>query len=593
MVVKAEADYLFEVSWEVCNKVGGISTVIKTKTPEIQKYYKNFFLIGPYFKKNAEIELDSKEPPMFLKKAFDRAEALNVKCYFGEWGIVKGSPFTILIDFSRLIDKKNDIKKDLWDKYKVDSLSAGWDFEEPIIFSYAVYILLREIESELKGKKLIVHCHEWMTGASALWLKAANSTFKSVFTTHATMLGRTITGSGGNLYEYIDKIKPLDASYAHHIEAKHLTEVACAQNCHVFTTVSEITGLEGEKLLGKKPDMILPNGIDFSRFPTFEEAAIKHVTSREKIKEFIAFHFFPHYPFDIDKLLIFFITGRFEFRDKGIDITIDALARLNDRLKEENYEKHIVTIFWVPVNHYGVKVELLENKNYYFHIKNYVLGHSESILRQVLFDFLCHKSVGGETLFTKDFIREMKKDLLHFTRGGNPLFCTHYIDNEEENEIIKYLIKNGLDNRQDDKIKVIYMPVYLDGEDQLINMPYETAIAGCHLGMFPSYYEPWGYTPMECAGMGVPAVTSDLAGFGLYIKDKIREKNPGIFVIERKGKSYEESVKKMADVLYRFAMFDNENRNENKIRAKEIVMSCSWTNFAPYYIEAHNLALKK
>ncbi len=591
--VEPSAEYLYEVSWEVCNKVGGIHTVLKSKAAVMKQRYRHYTLIGPYFEKKAALELEEQVPPKDVAKAFKALAQEGITCYYGIWQI-KGEPAVILIDFTKLKEQKDKLKAELWKHYKVDSLNAGWDYEEPVIFSAAVAKLLAALENSLGKKRLVAHFHEWMTGAGILFLKNVGSSFRTVFTTHATMLGRAICGSGEPLYEMLEHINGTEEAYKHGVQAKHLTETACAHTCDTFTTVSAITGMEAEKLLGRKPDVLVLNGLDVERFPTFEETSIKHLTCREELRRFLTYYFFPYYLFPLEHNLIFFITGRYEFKNKGLDLTIQALARLNELLQEEGDDKRTVSVFfWIPMEHAGVKVELLENKNYHNHITSYIHYNADNILQKVLYDFLAQKDVTGETLFTKEFLKEMKKDLLQFKRQGNPPLCTNYLPNEEQDETIAALHAAGLDNREDDRVKVIVQPVYLDGNDGLVNLPYYDAIAGTHLGLFPSYYEPWGYTPLETGAMGVAALTTDLAGFGQFIEPHLPEENAGITVLHRLGRKREEVVEDFAKKLLEFTKISHTDRVQHKIAAKELSQLCDWEEFVDNYITAHNLALQR
>ncbi|MFC1704909.1 glycosyltransferase [Nanoarchaeota archaeon] len=591
-MIKPNADILFEASWEVCNKVGGIYTVVKSKASLTKDAYKDYFLIGPYFKDKADVDLEKKSPPNELKPVFNKLKEEGIVCYFGEWQI-KGEPNTILIDSKKFMDKKNDIKKALWDNFKIDSLNANGEFDEAVVWATAVGRLLEEISKVYKKKKMVAQFHEWLAGAGLLYLKKQNSKIGTIFTTHATMLGRTISSSGRDLYGILDKINPEEEAYKSGVQDKFLVERACAQNTDVFTTVSEITGIEAEKILGRKPEVLVLNGLDIGKFPTLEEVSIKHVTSREKIREFLTFHFFPHYTFDLSHTMIMFIVGRYEFKNKGIDVFIRALGNLNEKLKQEKSERTVAVFFWIPQGTNGMKVELLENKNFYRHIKNHVTFHSSKILSNIVYDFVSQKDISKSQLFTKDFLLSIKKDILHFKREGNPLIATNNINDEGDNTMLKSFMENGLSNKEEDKVKVLLYPVYLDGDDGLIDLPYYDAMAGCHLGVFPSYYEPWGYTPLEAAALGVPSITSDLAGFGRFIKPKLKgDMDDGIFVLDRFGKNENETVDQFSDLLYKFSQRDNRARAKNKLRAKELARSADWGILIENYIKAHNLALK-
>jgi len=587
-----KADYLFETSWEVCNKVGGINTVLKSKAAITVQRYPKYVLIGPYFERNASMELETREPPQHIRKAMDAVAAKGIKCHYGTWQI-KGEPAALLIDFQEYVKRKDDLKGELWEGYKIDSLGAGWEYEEPIVFSAAVADVLIEIEKQLPGKRIVAQFHEWMAGAGLLFLKRAGSGIRTVFTTHATMLGRAMCGAGANLYEQLDTLNPTKEAYRYQVQAKHLTEVACANECDAFTTVSEITGMEAEKLLGKKPDVLVLNGLDISRFPTFEETSIKHITCREKLREFLTYYFFPHYVFPLEHNLMLFVTGRYEFKNKGIDLTIQALGKLNEMMQQDKNDIRTVSVFfWIPMGQHGVRVELLENKNYYHHIKNYLQYNSDNILKKVLYDFLGQGSVERDTLFTKEFLKDMQKDLLQFRRHGNPPLTTHHLVDESTNELLQSLLRTGLDNKPDNKVKVIVMPVYLDGNDGLINLSYYDAIAGTHLGLFPSYYEPWGYTPLETAAMGVASLTTDLAGFGRFIEPHLEEPNPGIRVLHRHKRKWKDIVQEFSQLLYDFTRLSHAERVQNKIVAKHLTQLCDWEKFIEFYVQAHNKALE-
>jgi len=588
-MITAVAEYAFEVSWEVCNKAGGINTVLKTKAPYMKNYYQNYFLIGPYFKCNADVELQEEEPPVFLKAIFDEMKSQGMVCHYGKWQI-SSDPSAILIDFKNFFGKKDEIKTRLWEAFGVDSLFSSHDFDEPTIWAWSAGMLLKKIGDALHDKKIIAHFHEWLAGAGLLHLKIENSHVKTAFTTHATMLGRTLADSGFDLYNQLGKFDPMQKAKEYNIMPKHTTEVACAKNADVFTTVSEITSLETEKLLGRRADVLLLNGIDVESFPTIEETSIKHVTCKSILREFLTYHFFPYYTFDLKHNLTFFFASRYEFHNKGMDILIKALGMLNEKLKKEDTPRTISVFFWVPMKTYGVKVELLENKNYYRHIRSLVDMKSNQILQQIVTDFISRKLSVEESFFEKDFMRELKANILSFQRSGNPAIVTHNVENEDKDPLIQGLLAEGLDNKPDDKVKVIVYPVYLSGNDGLLNLSYYDAMAGCHLGLFPSYYEPWGYTPLEAAAMGIASLTSDLSGFGAFIKSKLLKDNSGIFILERLNRSKEQEIQDLTDTMYRYASLDHAERVQNKINAKYLSNLADWKHFVKFYIVAHNRA---
>ncbi|MFH0870378.1 MAG: hypothetical protein V1866_04970 [archaeon] len=594
-MIKAKADYLFEVSWEICNKAGGINTVIKTKAPYMKEYYKDYFVIGPYFKENADVELLDAEPPAFLKPVLEEMKSLGLPCHYGIWQI-RGEPPAILIDFRDYFNNKNnsnDIKSKLWENFKVDSLFAPGDFDEPVVWSWCVGILLEKISKSLHGKSIAAQFHEWLSGSALLYLKMQKSKVGTTFTTHATMLGRSLAGSGFDLYNQLGKFDPMQKAKESNIVAKYTMEIACAKFSDAFTTVSEITGMEADKLLGRKPDVLLLNGIDVAQYPTIEETSIKHVTCRGVIREFITYHFFPYYTFDLQHNLIFFTASRYEFSNKGMDIMVKALSRLNEKMKKDNDNRTVTMFFWVPMGTKGVKVELLENKNYYRHIKSLVDIKSTSILQQIVTDFISRKLSVDESFFEKDFMKELKRDILTFQRKGNPSLLTHNIDNESSDPLIQGLLAEGLDNKEDDRVKVVVYPVYLTGNDGLLDLTPYDAMAGCHFGLFPSYYEPWGYTPLEAAAMGIASLTSDLSGFGMYMQGNLLKENSGLYILKRLNRTREQEIQDLFELMYKYSCMDHAERVQNKINAKYLSNLCDWKHFVKFYIVAHNLSVEK
>ena len=577
---------MFELSWEVCNKVGGIYTVITSKADLISKNHENYFLIGPYFENQAKFEFKESLPPQSFRKAFSELETEGIKCHYGNW-LIKGNPKVILIDFKNFVNKKNEIKKDLWDKFKVDSLFSQWDFEEPVIWSTAAGKLIELLQ---KSKKVIIHCHEWLAGAALLYLK--NKNIPSIFTTHATMLGRALAGSGYDLYDNLENLNPdLEAKNRGVID-KHSLEKAAASNAHVFTTVSEITSMEAEKILGRKADILTLNGLDIDKFPSFEITSIEHQKNREVIREFISYYFFPHYYFNLQETLNFFIVGRYEFKNKGIDVFIKSLGKLNKLMKDENSEKTVVVFLWIPTQVESAKLKVAKNKTNYHLIKHFIEQNSSLFNRRIIENMFKQEDENFNMLFDEDFYHDIRKLKLNFIKEGDPPVITHNIPNESNDPTIKSLLENGLDNKKDDRVKIIFYPVYLTGVDGLLDLEYYDCISGCHLGLFPSYYEPWGYTPLETAALGVPALTTDLGGFGRFLMSK-NEENSGVFVLKRLKKSEEEIVNEFTSILYNFTKLDQKGRVDQKLKAKRISNLADWKEFIKFYFQAYELALRR
>ncbi len=586
-------DFLFECSWEVCNKVGGINTVLISKASEIkERYGESYFLVGPYFLDKTKGQFQEELPDPGLRQVFDYLEKIGIKCHKGKW-LVESEPNAILIDFINFWPRKNAIKKELWDNYKVDSLNSGYDYDEPLVWSYATGLLIEQLANLFQGKKIIAHFHEWLSGAGLLYLTGKNPNIKTVFTTHATTLGRTLANDNIGIYSMLDKFDVTKEIYKYNITAKHELERVAAEKATVFSTVSEVTNIEAKYLLGKSVDKILPNGLDLEKFPTFEEITMKHRIQRDRIREFLQYFFFPYYTFDLEQTLIYFIASRYEFKNKGIDVTIKSLGLLNERLKAEKVKKNIVVFFWIPAAIRGVRMDLLENKIAYQDMKDLFVETEQETKDKLLRSLVSGEEVCSFSLFPKEFLAEMKKKILVFKRKGNPSFCTH--DLVDKNDIIlKKFQEAGLNNSVDDKVKVIFYPVYLSGSDGLLNLSYYESITGSHLGIFPSYYEPWGYTPLETAALGVASVTSDLSGFGKFIAPHVENKQyPGIFLLKYFLKKEEEVVNDLAEIMHTFAMYSRHERIQNKINAREIAAMADWKILIKEYFEAYRIAISK
>ncbi len=586
--MKAAASICCEISWEVCNKVGGIYTVVSSKAQRMVEHYGDgYYAIGPYSAQRAIGSFEEKLPPEHLKAGFERLQKEGIECHYGIW-LIKGNPQAILIDITNFAKNANNIKKLIWDIYKIDTLGTQWnDVDEPLIWSWAAGKLVEQ----LAKSSIVCHCHEWLAGGALLYITLRKLPIGTVFTTHATVLGRALA-SEGVLYDVIDTVNADEEANkrGQGLKAKHQIEKQSALHARIFTTVSEITGIEAEKLLGRKPDLLLPNGLDMSTYPTFEEVSVRHKLTKGKLFDFIIASFFPFYSFDLNNTLVFFLAGRHEFHDKGIDIFIKALGKLNDRLVAEKSNKTIMTFFWVPGNVRAIKQPLLESKTYYRDLKEKITDDVDEIEHNLLHALIASQPVSEERLLNEELRAELKRKLLRFKRAGKPPVCTHDLNGDDE--ILQALAEAGLDNDANDRVKVMYYPIYLNGADGLLDMTYNEAMQGSHLGVFPSYYEPWGYTPLEAGALGVPSITTDLAGFGRFICNECAPgPNPGIWVLKRWKKTDDSVVEQLAETMHYYATRDKENRIDNKLAAREIANRADWKEFIERYIDAENRSI--
>lgn len=591
--IKPKADFLFEVSWEICNKIGGIWTVLKSKVrPTVQYYGEKYCLIGPYFSQSSKGEFEQADVPDEWRESFLDLAKEGLLLKFGYW-LVPGNPKAILIDFSKWMEKGDQIKKELWENFKIDSFNSPFDYTEPLVWSFAVGRAIEKLSNNFLGKKIVVQFHEWLSGAGLLYLKSKALPIGTVFTTHATILGRTLTGNNVPLDFFLGKIDSQEEAYKYGIQAKHQIEYACAQKTDVFTTVSQITGLESETILNRFPDVLLPNGLDMSRFPSIEQISIKHKLERDKIREFLFWYFYPYYGIDLNNTFIYFTLGRYELKNKGVDTFVKALGRLNKKLKQEKSKKSVVAFFWIPTQVQSIKRELIESREIYTDIKDQLESIEEDVEGNIMKGLIMGSKIEKADIFENEeyTLSEIKNKILKFKKQGSPPVCSHNLTDQND-AILQMFTEEELLNTEGDKVKVIFYPIYLNGADGILNLTSDEAIQGSHLGVFPSIYEPWGYTPLEAAALGVGSVTTDLAGFGRFCSEYISGKKlPGIFLLERMGKSEEEIITDLTKILYDFLKFSTNQRVENKIQARKIADLADWEILIKNYITAHNKAV--
>ena len=584
MVEDTPVDFVIEASWEVANKVGGIYTVVQGHAQLLNERYDEYLCVGPLFPHTASKDFFEEPAPEHIRQTLEHLRLVGINGVYGRWE-VPGSPQAVLLDASHAQIDVDAVKGELYERFGVDSLHAGFDFDEPVLWAWAVGMFIEELRSAV-GTRLVAHLHEWMAGVAGLYVCARGVDVGTVFTTHATMLGRTISGATEiNLYQELSSLDPVVTARDLGVLDKHTTEVACATYCDVFTTVSDITALEAEQLLGVKPAVVTYNGISNENYPTMEEASVLHAQSRERIRDFLNYYFLSHYSFDLDETLIFFTSGRYEYKNKGLDVFTDALGRLNAWMQDVGYAKTVVVFYWVPGEAHGIKTQVLEERRVFRDLQSFVKGQQPQVVRRILRGSQNLSSLSCEELFDVEAREELRRLVSALGRRGTPPVCTHNLPREDEDAIIRSFRANNLCNAESDRVKVVLQPVYLDGSDGLLDLPYEEAIAGTHLGVFPSYYEPWGYTPVEAAGYAVASVTTDLGGFGRFVQEEAS--GGGVFVLSRKDRSYEEVVEELFSVMQSYVELDKHGRMEQKLAAKRLTARTQWETFIKYYFQAH------
>jgi len=579
-----EPDNFIEVSYEVANKVGGIHQVLESKAGKMIDFYgDNYYTVGPYKEDSAREEFAPRENHPFEEEFKQLENELGIKIHFGVWN-VSGSPKAILIDYSGLNKSIDHIKEELWNEYGIDSLNAPEDFDDPVRWSYSVGKLIGKLEESLEGEN-VVQLHEWLSGPALTGFESP-----SVFTTHATVLGRALSSSDFDLNKAIETGTINDELASEYgVGPKHEIEKMAAKNADVFTTVSKTTGKEASAVLDTEPDIILPNGFNVEDYPSLEELSYNHTTKKSKMKNFLQAYFEPYYAVDLESdPRIMFVSGRYEFHNKGLDMLIDALAEVNERPGDD-----LFVFFFIPSDTKGAKMEVLENISLFDELEEYV----DSVMPDIRQKLLNSVTSGAEMDNMSDIGDVLDDNTLRslsanfHERNESPPLCAFDLNYENDN-IISYLEKRGLNNSEDDRVKVIFYPTYLSVGDKLLSMDYNDAIVASSAGIFPSYYEPWGYTPVETAANGALSITTDMAGFGKFLQENTdKEERKGIKILEREDKSYEETSQQLADFISDITEYSKTEITERKHNARKLAQLTSWEKLGENYRTAHNEAV--
>ena len=494
-------DYIFESSWEVCNKVGGIYTVLSTRAKTLQTLFPDkIIFFGPDLWKetdNADF-IESKTLLKGWKKYAKEKDNLNMR--IGRWNI-PGKPIAVLVDFQSYYEFKDTLYYEMWEKFEVDSISAYGDYDEACMFAYSAGLAIESFYfySQLSGKNIIAHVHEWMLGMTALYLQDRIPDIATIFTTHATSIGRSICGNNKPLYSQLTNYNGDQMARELNMEAKHSLEKQTAWHVDCFTTVSELTAIECRQLLEKSPDIVTPNGFEFHFVPLGEEAEAKRKIARKTLIRVASKLTGGQIP---DDALLVAISGRYEYKNKGIDLFIEAI----NRVCEENPIKPVIAFIMVPAD--------FDNPQIY-----------------------------QNTYFTK----------------------------------------------------LLFIPYYLNGNDGIFNLSYYDLLIGLDLTIFPSYYEPWGYTPLESIAFGVPTITTNLAGFGLWAREEGAGGNDwkqGIRIVERTDTNYFDVAEEIKEIVIDFSKLSPDKILPIRKAAQTLSLKADWSHFIEYYLEAYTIAFE-
>ena len=538
-------DYIFESSWEVCNKVGGIYTVLSSRAKTLQDEMKDHIIfIGPDCWKESESPYFKADSALFADWQW-AAKEQGLKVKVGRW-TVPGEPIAVLVDFTPYFEQKDEIYGWLWENYGVDSLHAYGDYDEASMFSYAAALVTESFYKHYLNSQqhVVYHANEWMCGLGALYINNKLPQIGSVFTTHATSIGRSIAGNMKPLYDYLFAYNGDQMAGELNMQSKHSIEKQTAWHVDCFTTVSDITAKECVELLDKPVDVVLPNGFDDSFVPKAAQFTRKRRAARRRLLEVANALLGEQLT---DDTLIVSTSGRYEFRNKGIDVFVEAMNRL---LRDRDLKKNVVAFIEVP-----------------------------------------------------GWVGEPRKDLQERLESGKqfdtPLEVpqvTHWLHNMSHDNVLSMLKYYDMHNRKEVRVKVIFLPCYLDGKDGFLNMNYYDVVLGNDLCIYPSYYEPWGYTPLEAVAFKVPCITTDLAGFGLWankVFGHYGELKDGVKVIHRTDYNYSEVADAIKDTVAAFSAMSQKEIDECRKKADALSKKALWRNFIEYYHEAYDIALRK
>lgn len=537
-------EYLFESSWEVCNKVGGIYTVLSTKARTLQQMFNDkVIFIGPDVWGPANAPDFIKDDVLFADWVQHARTTDKLKLKVGRWD-VPGAPPVVLVDFKPFFSEKDALFYSMWENYRVDSMQAYGDYDESCIFAYAVGKVIESFYNfhDLSDKKVAALFNEWMLGMGALYIKKQLPAIATLFTTHATSIGRSIAGNNKALYAYMDGYNGDQMAKELNMEAKHSLEKQAAHHVDCFTTVSDITARECKQLLDKAPDIVTPNGFEPNFVPEGKEYTKKRAEARKTLinvaEKLLGCSISP------DALLVS-TSGRYEYRNKGIDVFIEAMNRVRN---SGELQREVVAFIMVPA-------------------------------------------------WVRDARADLKEVIEKNIKTTSPLqmpFITHWLNLMDQDKVLNYISHAGFTNLAQEKLKIIFVPCYQDGRDGIFNKPYYDLLIGMDATVYPSYYEPWGYTPLESVAFGIPTITTNLAGFGLWAEKSVSGKNinEGVAVIERTDFNYFDVADAITTSILALVKKNDKEVEDIRKRCFELAQKAEWSKFIVFYQQAFSDALK-
>uniref|UniRef100_A0A8C4VNM6 Glycogen [starch] synthase n=1 Tax=Gopherus evgoodei TaxID=1825980 RepID=A0A8C4VNM6_9SAUR len=583
---------LFEVAWEVTNKVGGIYTVIQTKAKiTIDEWGENYFLIGPYFEHNVKTQVEVCEPPNpAIKKAVDTLKGQGCQVFFGRW-LIEGNPYVMLFDIGSAAWNLDRWKGEFWDACNIGIPFNDREANDALIFGSLTAWFFKEFDDK---PNLIAHFHEWQAGAGLILSRFRKLPVATVFTTHATLLGRYLCAASIDFYNKLDQFDIDKEAGERQIYHRYCMERASVHCAHVFTTVSQITAIEAEHMLKRKADVVTPNGLNIKKFSAMHEFQNLHAMYKARIQEFVRGHFYGHLDFSLARTLFFFIAGRYEYSNKGADLFLEALSRLNFLLRVHRSDVTVIVFFIMPTKTNNFNVETLKGQA----VRKQLWDTAQCVKEKFgkkLYDALLKGEIPDlNKILDRDDVTIMKRAIFSTQRQSLPPVTTHNMIDDSNDPILNTIRRIGLFNNRTDRVKVILHPEFLSSTSPLLPMDYEDFVRGCHLGVFPSYYEPWGYTPAECTVMGIPSVTTNLSGFGCFLQEHVADPAAyGIYIVDRRYRSPDESCNQLTQFLYGFCQQSRRQRIIQRNRTERLSDLLDWRYLGRYYMHARHLALSR
>ncbi len=589
---RSASTYLIEAGWEVCNKVGGIYTVLRSKAPNmVEEWGEQYALLGPLNDSQAAIEFEDE----ILGDAIDTAaEALRndgLEVRVGRWQ-VSGQPRAILLGLDPLRPQAESQAQRIETLLGIEIPRNDELVMDVVALSVGVEAFFKHFAACHDESEILAHFHEWMAAVALPLMKDAGWKGGTVFTTHATLIGRYLAMNEERFYSRLPEFDAEASAEEFGIAAQHGLEKAAAQSADVFTTVSGITGQECIHLLERKPDVLVPNGLNTKRFQALHYLQQRHAENRSKLHKFTMGYFFPSYSFDLSQTLYFFTSGRFEFKNKGMDLTLEALSMLNQRLQDLKSPKTVIFLLITKRPVRNMAVHSLEYANMFREFEVIARSVTDEVQKT-----LTERLASGGNIDLNEMVPDYWKLRIRraqhaWNRDWLPPIVTHDVLDDGGDEVLNKLRELELFNNAHDKVKIVYHPDFVDSANPLFGMDYEELIRGCHLGVFPSSYEPWGYTPLETLALGIPAISSDLAGFGAYAAEYRRlHQRAGLYVVDRKGKERDESARQLADMMFKFCQQSQRQRIAQRNRAENFAQHFDWAQLIHHYHDAHRLAM--